>query len=576
MKNLIKTIAALLLIIPITVTAFPFVTEISAATLVYSKESNSGTRHVVCTTLEGTGADKYYIGSYTYDNLKTLSATELFDELRELMTVTHTKTSSYDDCRNMAPKTDCENNDGRINLIYSSKSIIYDANQSGKGWNREYVWPKSLGADTTSGGGADLHHIRISDNGINNKRNSLKYGNVDGGTAATGGSLVGNTFIGGYYGDGFFEPHDNVKGDVARICLYMYVRWNTAWKCTNIEKVFESVDVLLEWCALDPVDTWEMGRNEVVSAYQGNRNVFIDYPELAWLMFNRDIPDEMVTPSGGAVSGDPSCPHTDTELRNASPANCGYDGYTGDTHCVSCGKKISSGTLISASGDHEYGTWETSETHHARECTVCKKQSEKESHIYDNSCDAECNICEYTRPITHSYGPDPSHDDKYHWYVCSVCNVLGTKSDHVYYNACDETCNHCSYVRTITHSFRSEWSGDESGHWHACSVCGIYDKKLSHQFANDADTKCDMCGYKRSPITVPSTTKPSQTRPSTTAQSTVPDITTQIPSTGDAEPKYVGQKDSDMKLMIIYMLSALCISLILGIAAVTVFKKRSH
>jgi len=67
--------------------------------------------------------------------------------------------------------------------------------------------------------------------------------------------------------------------------------------------VFQSVDVLLEWCEMDPVDTWEMGRNEVIEDIQGNRNVFIDYPEYAWLIYGRDIPDDMTTPSGMAKDG---------------------------------------------------------------------------------------------------------------------------------------------------------------------------------------------------------------------------------------------------------------------------------
>jgi hypothetical protein len=81
----------------------------------------------------------------------------------------------------------------------------------------------------------------------------------------------------------------------------MYVRWNSDWSCDSLTKVFESVEVLLEWCALDPVDTWEMGRNEVVGAIQGNRNVFIDYPEYAWLVFGCEVPENMTTPSGMAM-----------------------------------------------------------------------------------------------------------------------------------------------------------------------------------------------------------------------------------------------------------------------------------
>ena len=94
---------------------------------------------------------------------------------------------------------------------------------------------------------------------------------------------------------------DNVKGDVARICLYVYARYGgEIGQCSSITNVFQSVDVLLQWCALDPVDDWEMGRNDMVWAIQGNRNVFIDYPEYAWLIFDREIPADMATPSGMA------------------------------------------------------------------------------------------------------------------------------------------------------------------------------------------------------------------------------------------------------------------------------------
>ncbi|MBO4414887.1 MAG: Ig-like domain-containing protein [Lachnospiraceae bacterium] len=44
---------------------------------------------------------------------------------------------------------------------------------------------------------------------------------------------------------------------------------------------------------LDPVDTWEMSRNDLVQQVQGNRNVFIDHPELAYAMFGRTAPDNI-------------------------------------------------------------------------------------------------------------------------------------------------------------------------------------------------------------------------------------------------------------------------------------------
>ena len=317
----------------------------------YSTTANSGIRHEICTTLSGTSASDYYTGANTYEALRAKSGTELLTALRNLMRSTHTKQSTYNNCRDMAVKTDCENADGTsISLLYTSYSATWadwcnNRKANEQGWNREHVWPKNLGGFDTIGVGADLHHVRPSDQPINNKRGNLKYGNVNGGSAAKGAAYTGG-LIGGYSGGGYFEPLDNVKGDVARICLYVYVRYGGELsKCNNITNVFESVDVLLEWCALDPVDTWEMGRNEVVGAFQGNRNVFIDYPELAWLIFNKEIPADLTTPSGDSSAPiEPTeCAHSRTVLKDAYDATCTEMGYSGDTYCADCGEMVSSG-----------------------------------------------------------------------------------------------------------------------------------------------------------------------------------------------------------------------------------------
>ncbi len=302
MKRYTKSLVAVLLSIFLIIGS---ILPILAATQPssYSKNYNSGQRDVICTSLNGTSAPSYYTGNYTYDNLSTLSESSLYSSLQTLMRSTHKYISSYDDCHYKANRTDCQNGDESVSLIYTS----YSATMSQwNGWNREHVWPKSLGGNSTTGGGADMHHIRPSDAVVNSTRSNKKYG-----YAATGKAVYGSNPASGYLGghsSTYYEPLDNVKGDVARICLYVYVRWGSDWGATDITKVFQSVDVLLEWCELDPVDTWEMGRNEVIQNIQGNRNVFIDYPELAWVLFDEEIPDDMVTPSGEAMSGTSTTP----------------------------------------------------------------------------------------------------------------------------------------------------------------------------------------------------------------------------------------------------------------------------
>ena len=300
MKNTAKRFASFAIVLLI-VSALTL--NIFAQKITYSDTQNTGIRDEICVSLEGTGAVSYYSGSNSYEKLSSLTDTELLEALRSLMTETHTYKSSYAEARDLATKTDCEGGDGKIVLLYTSSKVEFsDFIGSGSiGWNREHVWAKSLGGLQNEGAGADLHHVRPDDVTTNAKRGNLKFGNADGGSEVKGSTLVSGA-LGGYAKGSYFEPLDNVKGDVARICLYVYARYGGELsKCSNITNVFESVDVLLDWCESDPVDTWEMGRNEVVGKIQGNRNVFIDYPEYAWLIFGREVPENMTTPSGMAM-----------------------------------------------------------------------------------------------------------------------------------------------------------------------------------------------------------------------------------------------------------------------------------
>lgn len=45
------------------------------------------------------------------------------------------------------------------------------------------------------------------------------------------------------------------------------------------------LSVLLEWNEEDPVDAFEEQRNSRVYEYQGNRNPFIDFPDLAQRLY---------------------------------------------------------------------------------------------------------------------------------------------------------------------------------------------------------------------------------------------------------------------------------------------------
>ncbi len=381
MKHFLKSGIAALTVLTVILSAFlPCFAETD--TFSYSTSANSGIRNTVCTTLDGTGASDYYTGSYAYSLLSELSETALLNSLRTLMSDTHTKQTTYANCRDYATITDCENENGKITTLYTSYQTAKSEFDGGKGWNREHVWPKSLGGFNTDGAGADLHHIRPSENSTNTDRGNKKYGYVTNGTQSVG-NLSG--IFGGTFDTVYYEPDDSVKGDVARICLYVYVRWGGEYaKSSNLNNVFQSIDVLLEWCALDPVDTWEMGRNEVVEHIQGNRNVFIDYPELAWKLFGKEVPDNLVTPSQNTTA-DSSCHHAHTAVKYAQEATCGQNGYSGDLYCSDCDTLLLGGSTIEATGAHTWGEWETNtETEQKRVCSVCK--AEETRTVTPNTC----------------------------------------------------------------------------------------------------------------------------------------------------------------------------------------------
>ncbi len=482
MKTHLKLLALFLMLIILVqstvVSAFAFVpvevgTNIYQAAgqpTKYSNQYNSGQRDVVATTLNGTSADAYYSGSYEYDVLSTKSSSEIKSVLSTLMKSTHTYTSSYDDCHYKADRTDCENEDGKVSLIYTG----YSATMSQwNGWNREHVWPKSLGGNNTSGGGADMHHIRPSDAGVNSSRGNKKYGNVDGGTAKYG-SNPATGYLGGYYSSSYFEPLDNVKGDVARIVLYVWVRWGSSWGADSVTEVFQSVDVLLEWMELDPVDTWELGRNEVIEDIQGNRNVFIDYPEYAWLIFGEEIPSDMTTPSGEASGGGHNW-NSGSVTTAATCTTAGVKTYT----CTDSGCGETKTETIAALG-HSYnsGSITTNAT-----CTTTGVKT------------FACSRCGTTRTETikasgHSYGD---------WIIDKEATETETGSKHRVCGACDDietlTIPLVGHEHNYTATVTPPTCNEQGYTTHTCS-CGDYytdsfTTALEHSYNNGV---CSLCG----------------------------------------------------------------------------------
>ena len=290
---------------------------------------NEQERHIVCEELSE-AATAYYHDDYRYERLSALSGAadtstgytamqgnELFSALHALMSETHGHYTTYSGYGGNSlayywKSTDAVNGYSTYTMFYSDvPSDTPDVKL-----NREHIWPKSRASFGTKNGGADLHHLRPAVDTLNNAKSNHMFGNINGAYSdgVKEGSVNGEVCYWVMEANDMFECKDDVKGDVARILLYVYCRWeqpnlytdtptellpqNDSDSTNTGVRVIESLDTLLDWCEEDPVDTWEMRRNDLTESVQGNRNVFIDYPEFAWQLFGREVPADMPTPSG--------------------------------------------------------------------------------------------------------------------------------------------------------------------------------------------------------------------------------------------------------------------------------------
>ena len=236
--------------------------------------------------------------------------------------------------------------------------------------NREHVWCQSRGfkADNGASGpaGTDVHHLISGDAKVNTAiHNNNPYGYVKTESA----TIDREDIIGNKVGEAkhkfsqdqatvVFEPRDEYKGDIARACFYMAARYNNLSGIDTITQFEPNLEIvnyatsngereistaespvgmgilqdLLEWNKLDPVDEFEIHRNNLIfHNFQGNRNPFIDFPEWAdyiWGTSTDGVYDS--TPLGRAnpstdkianTPNEPSNPSTSTSTLTSTDTN---------------------------------------------------------------------------------------------------------------------------------------------------------------------------------------------------------------------------------------------------------------
>lgn len=212
------------------------------------------------------------------------------------------------------------NDPGYILDLYKNESYL-KAGGGNSDYNREHTWPKSMGfpIDDDSGENSpytDCHMLFLSNMDYNNSRsrNPYRYCNEDceefftvsnNGQGGGRGIYPGNSnWRNGLSVSGTWETWSGRRGDVARALFYADLRYeggvhgvtgfaepdlslcdDQAMIASTMTGANEPVaymgmlSVLLSWHYEDPVDQLERNRNDVIFAFQGNRNPFVDHPE---------------------------------------------------------------------------------------------------------------------------------------------------------------------------------------------------------------------------------------------------------------------------------------------------------
>lgn len=223
-------------------------------------------------------------------------------------------------------------------------------------YNREHSIPKSWfgGSTAATSPGTDLFHVVPADKLVNNKRSDNAFGEVNSAeyTSSIGSKLgtpkaiaISNTML--YSGKDttvncstskVFEPIDDYKGDFARGYFGTLLKW------TDYSNKFTTGDgaamfsdsytaaghwgltpygiaLLMKWHRQDPVSLKEIQRNNKVQLEQGNRNPFIDYPDLAEYIWGSHAGETFYLASSTAT-------YTDAYIATAKTGLYGEDDDT--------------------------------------------------------------------------------------------------------------------------------------------------------------------------------------------------------------------------------------------------------
>ena len=256
-----------------------------------------------------------------YDGLKVSSSAtaraSLHARIRGHTRIPYTSTAELDVWSVLEITDEDPTDPDRVVDVYRNASLL----KSERNYQREHSWPSSYGFPSDVVGNypyTDVHHLHLADGSYNASRGNLPYDwcspdCAERPTVAANG-IGGGTGV--YPGNSNWRTSDRWevwkerRGDIARGLLYLDVRYEggthpvtgaaepdliltddraqivTSGGLNASTAYMGMLAVLLQWHQLDPPDERDHRRNIGGCAAQGNRNPFIDRPELAACVFS--------------------------------------------------------------------------------------------------------------------------------------------------------------------------------------------------------------------------------------------------------------------------------------------------
>lgn len=249
--------------------------------------------------------------------------------------------------------------------MYSDEQYLIQTGMSGtrsfsaNRMQREHAVPKSWwkrnGDEQYTPAYSDMWNLYPSDGAANQAKLNYAFGETDKPFYNNGVTKVGPAAPG--YGGGsgnVFEPADEYKGDFARAIFYMAtvyddIYWGYTWmfKTESYPTLMPwAVNMLLKWSRQDPVSQKEIDRNNIVEQYQGNRNPFVDFPNLAEYIWGISTEETFVVSE--QASSDPTPPITgDPEITAPVTGESLDFGEAAVGHAVNRALEISGHNLVS-------------------------------------------------------------------------------------------------------------------------------------------------------------------------------------------------------------------------------------